>query len=150
MRFQLSLFWRIWIYKSLSFRLGNLGINYMPIGLYVCWQEHTQYVVPEFGSPASSICLPFTKIEAHVLCQKQPFLLCKCTQHARHSRTGSFEDWKAYARLMLFYKNAYDLVAILLPQYITKAHQIYTSSPDTATTIINIHYCWLLFSTTVE
>ena len=92
--------------------------------------------------------LPFTKIdntEGHALGKKQLFRLCKCTQHTRHSRMGSFGDRKAYARLILLYEIVYHLVAILLPQY-TKPHQIYTSSLDTVTTI-NIHYCWLLFST---
>ena len=56
-------------------------------------------------------------------------------------RMGSFEDRKAYARLIRLYKIVYDLFAILLPQYITQPHQIYTSSPDTATTINTHFYC---------
>ena len=74
-----------------------------------------------------------------MLGQQELFLLRKCSKHARYSKMGSFKDRKAYARLILFYQIVYGLVAILIPQYITQPHQIYTSSSDTAITI-NVHF----------
>ena len=122
----------------------TLGVSKNTMLIMCCWSMYLLLVkrpctIPGYGSPASSICLPFIKAGKIEMVQgmamryyKQQLLFLRyCKQNARHTdaRIGVLEDRKACAWLILFYLIMLDLVAVPLPHYLPSHFQdIYISS----------------------